>query len=137
MRFAEWIRFAKGGLLLDDAGVVVDVGRARDPVGQSGDVGGTADVVERSGPTQLVLDGDEIDGLAPLVEADHRVEHALVRVPVEVVGVDELGRDVEGVVVDQDGPEHALLRLEVVGERPLLDPGLRSGHRVLGRDASR
>ncbi len=41
---------AEGGLLLDDAGVVLDVGRARHAVHERGDVGRTADFVEVAGP---------------------------------------------------------------------------------------
>ena len=46
------------------------------------------DIVEVAGPVQLVLEGDEVDRLTPLVETDHLVEHAPVGVPKEVVGVD-------------------------------------------------
>src|SRR5690606_10278816 len=107
------------GSLLDDARVVLDVGGTRHAVGQAADVGRPAHVVELARSRQLVLQRDQVDRQAPLRQADHLVEDPPVRVAEEVLGVDDLGRLVEGVVVDQDGAENALLGFEVVRQRAI------------------
>ncbi len=114
---AEKIRLPEGRFLLDDAGVVLDVHRARHAVHERGDVGRAADLVEIAGPPQLLLEGDEIDRVVALGQLHHLVEDAAVRVAVEIVRIDHLGREVEGLVVQQDRPEHGPLRLQVVGKR--------------------
>ena len=47
------------------------------------------------------------------------LEDAAVRVAVEVGGVDDLRREVERVVVDQDGAEHGTLGFQIVRKRTL------------------
>jgi hypothetical protein len=56
------------GVLLDDAGVVLDVGRRRDDVEQPGDVGHTAHPLELARPAQLLGDGDGVDRPVAVVE---------------------------------------------------------------------
>ena len=124
-------------LLLDDVGVVLDVGGAGHAVDEPRDVRRSADAVEVARPGELVLEGDEVDDLAPLVQVHHLVEHAAVGVAEEVVGVNQLGRLVEGVVLDQDRAEDATLRLEVVGKRPLGREGDDFGHDMTPRDRQR
>ena len=119
----------EGRLFLDDAGVVLDVHRARHAVHQRGDVGGAAHFVQLAGASQLVLQRNEVDGAAPLGELHHLVEDAAVGVAEEVLGVDDLRREVERVVVQQDRAEHRPLRLEVVRKRAFLDR--RVGHGYL------
>ena len=75
---------AQRRLLLDDARVVLDVGRVRHAVDERRDVGRAADLVELARARELVLERDEVDGLAALDEADHLVEDAAVRVAEEV-----------------------------------------------------
>ena len=99
---AEKIRLPEGRLLLDDAGVVLDVHRARHAVHERGDVGRAADLVQIAGPPQLLLEGDEVDRIVALGQLHHLVEDAPVRVAVEIVRIDHLGREVEGLVVQQD-----------------------------------
>src|SRR5262249_14610664 len=69
---------------------------------------------------ELVLQGDEVDGLGALGERGHRVEDPAVRLAVEVVADEDLRRGVEGGVVHEHRAEHRALGLGVVGERPLL-----------------
>ena len=52
---------AERRFLLDDARVVLDVGRARHAVGQRRDVGRSADFVELARARQLFFQRDEID----------------------------------------------------------------------------
>ncbi len=105
---------AQRGFFLDDLRVVLDVGRPRHAVGERADVGGAADLVELARPGQLVLQRDEIDRLAPIGQRDHLLEDAPVRVAEEIRRVDDLGRLVERLVVDEDRAEHALLGFEIV-----------------------
>ncbi len=109
---------AEGRLLFDDARVVLDVHRARDAVDERGDVGRAADFVELARSAELVLEGDEIDGVVALGELHHLVEDAAVSVAEEVSRVDDLGRQIERVVVEQDGAEDGPLGFEIVRERP-------------------
>ncbi len=74
---------AQRELLLHDAGVVLDVGRARDAVDERGDVGRAADFVELAGALELLLQRHEIDRRAALGQIDHPLEDAAVRVTEE------------------------------------------------------
>ena len=78
---------AEGRFLLDDARVVLNVGRARDPVDQRGDVGWPADFVELARPAQLVLQRDEINLLANAARA--LGERCLAGAEVNVARLDE------------------------------------------------
>ena len=66
---------------------------------------------------ELLFQRDEVDRLAALVERDHAIEDAPVRVTVEVAPVDDLRRGVEGVVVDEDRAENRAFRFEIVWKR--------------------
>ena len=115
---------AERRLLLDDPRVVLDVGRARHAVDERGDVGRPADFVELAGAPELFLQRDEIDRVAALGELDHLVEDAPVRVAEEIARVDDLGGEVEGVVVQQDGAEHGAFGFEIVRKRAFGDGGV-------------
>src|SRR4030095_5799544 len=119
---------AKRGLLLDDARVVLDVGGARDAVGQRGDVGGPANFIELTRARELLLQRDEIDRLSALVERHHPVEDAPVRVAIETSRVDDLSGHVERVVVYQDGAEHGTFGIEIVRKRTLRGSNDSFGH---------
>ena len=112
---------AERRLLLDDPRVVLDVGRPRHAVDERRDVGRAADLVELARAAELLLERDEIDRVAALGELDHLVEDAAVRVAEEIAGVDDLGGEVERVVVEQDRAEHGALRLEIVRQRAFGD----------------
>jgi hypothetical protein len=104
------------GFLLDDLGVVLDVGRPRHAVRQRRDVGRAAHFLQFAGSRELILDGDEIDRFVPVDQLDDDVEQPPVRIPEEVLGVDDLGGLVEDRVVDEDGAENALLGFEIMGQ---------------------
>ena len=93
-----------------------------------GDVGRPADLVDVTRPRQRLLQRDEVDRLVALVERDHALEDAPVRLAIEIAAVDDLCRQVERVVVDEDRAEHGSLGLEVVRERTL-----RSGNGGFGQ----
>ena len=110
---------AQRGLLLDDAGVVLDVGRPRHAVDQAGDVGRAAHVVELAGLRQRFLERDGVDGPALFAERDHLVEDAPVAEPEEILRAHDLRRVVERLVVDQNRAKHGALGFEVVRQRTL------------------
>ena len=87
---------AKRRLLLDDAGVVLDVGRPRHAVDERGDVGGPADLVQlaRCAPSSSFSVTRSI-GLAALAERHHLVEDDAVRLAEEIVRLDDLHRVVD------------------------------------------
>ncbi len=68
---------------------------------------------------ELVLERDQIDRLAAVGQPDHLLENPAVRIAEEIQGIEDFGGLVEGLVVDQDGAEDALLGFEVVRERPV------------------
>ena len=107
---------------------MLDVGRARHAVDERRDVGRTADLIELSDAVQLLLEGDQIDRVAPLDQPHHLVEDAAVRVAEEIAGVNHLCGEVERIVVQQDGAEHRALRLEVVRQRTFGDSYVRHGN---------
>ena len=108
----------EGGLLLDDARVVLDVGRPGHTVNESRDVRRAADFFDLTRSGQLVLERDQVDGVAPLGELHHLVEDAAVGVAEEIARIDHFRGEVEGVVVQQDGAEDRPFGLEVVRECP-------------------
>jgi len=110
-------------LLFDDPRVVLDVGRARHAVDQRRDVGRAADLVEVARPSELLFQRDQIDRVVALRQLDHLVEDAAVGVAEEIVRVDDLGGEVEGVVVQQNRPEHRAFGFEIVRQRPFSDSG--------------
>ena len=112
---------AKGRLLLDDPRVVLDVGRPRHAVDQRRDVGRAADLVEIARAPELLLQGHQIDGVVALRQLDHLVEDAPVGVAEEIAGVDHLGREVERVIVEQDGAQDRPFGFEIVGQRAIGD----------------
>ena len=119
--FAEKIRLPEGRLLLDDARVVLDVGRARHAVDERGDVGRAANLVELARATELFLERHQIDRVAALGELDHLVEDAAVRVAEEILRVDHLGGEVEGVVVQENRAEDGPFGFEIVRKRAFGD----------------
>ena len=132
MRLPAWIRFRRIAFSLMIRLQCSTLVMRGTPSTSAGEVGGAAHRLERRLARELVLQGDEIDGLAALGERDHRVEDAAVRVAVEVVAVEDLGGEVEGVVVHQDRAEHGPLRLEVVRERPVLGEASAAATRTRG-----
>ena len=124
---AEKIEIAKRRFFLDDARVAVDVGRPRHPVDERGDVGRAANLFELARPREVFLEGDQIDGAAALGERHHLLEDPAMRVAVEIVRLEELGRLVERLVVDENGAQNRALGLEVVWQRALGSNGIGHG----------
>ena len=71
-------------------------------------------------------------GVAALGELDHLVEDAAVRVAEEIARVDDLGGEVERVVVQQDRAEHGALGFEIVRQRAFGDGDVGHARRADG-----
>ena len=109
---------AQDGFLADDAGVVNQGAAEGDDVGERGQVGGSAHLVELVLVAEQVGQGDEVMGL-PLVEQleDGAVDR-LVRVPVEILGLEDFDDFQQGPVLEEDRAEDSLLQLPGSGEEP-------------------
>jgi len=94
-------------------------------VAQRREVARSADSVQLARALQRLRDGDHVDWLAMLEQLQHRGEDAAVGLAVEVLGMEEVRHLNDGVAVDEDGPEHGLLGIEVLG-RQSVDHGWRS-----------
>src|SRR6185436_712519 len=76
-----------------------------------------------------LLQCDEVDGVVPLVERHHAIENPAMRIPVEIPTVDDLRREIERVVVDQNRAEHRSFGFEIVRKRALRCGKSSVGHR--------
>jgi hypothetical protein len=100
--------------LLHHRGVVPDVAGGADALRQrEGHLPGHGRAEEALGVEALVQE-HRIDGRLLRRQLGAGREDELVRVQVEVVGLEAVGDEVEGRVVDEHRPEHRLLGLEVV-----------------------
>ena len=72
---------------------------------------------DREEERTVLVAGDEIDRVVPLVQQHHLVEDAPVRVAIEIAAVYHLRRQVEGVVVDEDRAQDGTLGFEIVRKR--------------------
>ena len=80
---------------------------------------GPTDGVEQTGPPQLVGHGDGVGGLTGRAERGDGVEDVTVRRLVEVLRLEGLGGDGDGVLGEQHRPEERLLGLKVLrGDTP-------------------
>ena len=107
---------AQHRLALDDAAVVLDVDRRRHRVHQAGQVGRPAHRLQPIAPRQLVAQGDEVDGLALAVQAEHRLVDVGVLLAIEVGRPQEVGDLQDSVRIDEDRAEHALLGFDARGD---------------------
>ena len=121
---------AEHGLALDDASVVLGVNRGRHGVHERGQVRRTADGIEPITASELVAQGHEVDRLALAVEGEHGFVDIAVLGSVEVSGLQEVADPENGVRVDQNRAEHALLSLD--GLRCQLVDAHESGSRTDG-----
>jgi len=123
---------AQDGLLLDDPGVVADVGRRGDVVDELGEVHGAAHGVELLLVPQVIAQRDEVDGLVAVGEFQDTPEDLAVGVTVEVGARHDLQHRVERAVLEQDPPEDGLLGLQVLG-RHFEDGGIDGFHGITAK----
>ncbi len=103
---------AQHRLALDDPAVVLGVHRGRHRVHERGQVRRAADGVELVAPPQLVAEGDEVDRLPLAMQGEHRLVHIGVLLAVEVGRLEEVPHAQDGIRVDEDRAEDALLCLD-------------------------
>ncbi len=108
---------AQQGHLAHDLGVAAGVTGCRHEARQLVHGGGSPDLLQVARLAQTVGHRQHVDGLAGLVEVEHRLVDRPVALAVEVPGTQALldHERVQGAVREQDRPQHRLLGLEVVG----------------------
>ncbi len=111
-------QIAAASVLLDDVGVVLDVGGHGHHVHQAGEVGDAPHLVQNPVAAQLLREGDGVDGLVGVVQVPHGLEDGLVRRDVEVLRPDAIHDLVGGVLGEQHRSQDRLLRLARVGWDP-------------------
>ena len=107
---------AQLGVVAHDLPVLAGVAGGRDPAGELVDRRRAADLLELAVLAERLRDRQVVDLPVALVQRDHRREHRAVLLAVEVLGAQVLldEQRVEVSLVEQDGPEHRLLGLQVV-----------------------
>jgi hypothetical protein len=100
------------GLALDDARVMKSVDRCGREVDEAGQVGRAAHLVKRLVPLEGLADGDDVDGLAPLVELQDGFVDLAVRLTVEILRPERVRHLDHRVAVDEQRTEDGLLGLD-------------------------
>ncbi len=110
---------AEHRVVAHDARVLADVADSRHGARQEVDRRAAADGLEVPGLLEVLDERERVDGLAERVQVEHRLVDAPVALAVEVLRLEPLVDDQGGErgVREQDGAEHRLLRLEVLGRR--------------------
>ncbi len=100
--------------IVDGAAVILGVDDRRRLGREAGEIGGQVDVADGQVARQEGLDGDRGGDLVGADELAGDLEDRLVHRLEEVLRFEKIGNAVEGFVVDQDGAEQRLLRLNVL-----------------------
>ncbi len=101
--------------LTHDLGVGTDVGGTRGVLGDLHQIGEATGLFQLFGALQLLLQGDEIDGVARIGEAGHGLEDQAVRAAVEILVDHPLGDPIPGLVVQHQAAQYGLFGLKRVG----------------------
>ena len=101
--------------LTHDLGVGIDVGGARGVLGDLHQIGEATGLFQLLGALQLLLQGDEIDGVARIGEAGHGLEDQAVGTAVEILVDHPLGHPIPGLVIQHQAAQYGLLGLKRVG----------------------
>ena len=109
---------------------MVDQGAGEgDDVGERGQVGGAAHVLELVLVAEQAGDRDQVVRLMLVEQGHHGRVDGLVGVPVEVPRLEQVDDLEQGLVLDEDGAEHRLFRLDVLGRQHASGRG-RAGVRI-------
>ena len=81
---------AQDGFFLDDAGVVLDVGRGRHGIGQTREIADAPDLFELVPAAQVIRDRDEVHRFGPVGQGGDGVPDDAVGLAVEIVGGQDL-----------------------------------------------
>ena len=123
-------------LALDDPRVLGRVDGRRRLVRQRAEVGAAADGLEVAVALERLRDGDDVDRLAPLGQVEHHRVDPGVGLPVEVLGLEEVGDLDDRVPVDEDRAEHGLLGFDGL-RRQAIDHARRDSTDVAGQSEGR
>ena len=104
--------------LIDNCDVEVDIGGGRDRLHEAGDEPDASDPIQQLLAPQPICDRDRIDRLAGVEECGDCLPHRLVRRLVEVVGLEDLERDVGGFGGRSSPPRAPTLRHRCCGALP-------------------
>ena len=105
-------QFPQDRALAHDLGVAPHVVCRRRIAGKSREVGNAAGLVLVLAYLDRLVHRDHVGGPAALDQPGDVAEDAAVVVPVEIAVGDDVADLVEGAVVDQESPEHGLLRVD-------------------------
>src|ERR1035437_7694583 len=89
---------AQHGLVADDLDVLLDAGPARHAIRQRSDVGDTAGGLKIFAASELVGQGNDVDGARGLAQINHGAEDAAVAVEVEVFRLQAGGLVINSVI---------------------------------------
>ena len=95
------------------------MGRGRSYGDQVAEVSHPADIFQLAGALQLPGQGNLVDGFAALKKIAAGGEAQPVFLPIEVVGLNQVGDLEEGVAVNEQRADDGFLGLDVVGEQLL------------------
>ena len=103
------------GFFPDDLGIMADIGGNRDDVGQIGKIRRTTDLFEVVLVLEEVGYRDQVLWFGFVEEVDHRsVDDPMFR-PIKIIGGQDLYGFQGGSLVEKNGTQNALLRLNVLG----------------------
>ncbi len=108
------------GLALDDAPVVLGMDRGGDRVHEAGQVRRAPHFGQPIATSELLAERDQIDRLALGVEREHGLVDVGVLGPIEVGGLEEVPDAQDGIRIDEDRAQDALLGLDRL-RRELVD----------------
>lgn len=123
---------AEDGFFFDDARVVLHVRRARKAICQLGEIRNAAGGIEFATTSEVVHQGDDVDGLLMLCELNHALKDLAVLGEKEILRAQFFDGRVEGVIVEENCAEDAALRFEIVRKRAL-DRSVCCGHSLYFR----
>ncbi len=101
--------------LTHDLGVGIDVGGTRGVLGDLHQIGETTGLFQLLRALQLLLQRDEIDGIARIGEAGHGLEDQPVRAAVEILVDHPFGNPIPGLVIQHQAAQYGLFGLKRVG----------------------
>ena len=101
--------------LTHDLGVGTDVGGTRGVLGDLHQIGEATGLFQLLGALELLLQSDEVDGVARVGEAGHGLEDQAVRTAVEILVDHPFGDPIPGLVVQHQAAQYGLFGLKRVG----------------------
>ena len=101
--------------LHNDAGMVFDVGRRYDAIGEFRDVVGASHHLQLTALLELVGDSQNVDGLRLAEQILDGGEDLLVLVKIEGIGRQDVDNLIDGFLLQHQGTEHDFLEVGGLG----------------------